>query len=114
MTKRFGIAVVLALLVAAPAVAAPALDGAHPRRSLESELPTDRPIVATVVEIDGDAGTVILSTPHGDVELSISRDLASRLTIGDVVVVRFTDAEDDDSPSASPRDVPPSSGSLKI
>ena len=98
MTKTFGIAVVLALLVAAPAVAA---------------LPTDQPIVATVIEIDGNAGTVTLSTPHGDVELSVSPDLASRLTVGDVVVVRFTDAEDD-FPSASPREVPPSPEPLKI
>jgi hypothetical protein len=114
MTNVFGVAAVLALFVAAPAVAAPTPDGAHQRRSLESELPTDRPIVATVIEIDGDAGIVTLSTPHGDVELTISRDLASRLTIGDVVVVRFTDAEEDDSPSASPREVPPSSSPLKI
>lgn len=121
MTKTFGIAAVLALLVAAPAVAAPAPDGAQPdhrlsdpRRALDRDLPIDRPIVATVIDIDGDAGTVTLSTPHGDVELSVSRDLASRLTVGDVVVVRFTDAEEDDFPSASPREVPPSPEPTKI
>ena len=121
MTKMFGIAAVLALLLAAPAVAAPAPDGVRPdrgtndpRRALDQDLPTDRPIVATVIEIDGTAGTVTLSTPHGTVELSVSRDLASRLTVGDVVVVRFTESEDDDFPSASPRDVPPSPEPLKI
>ena len=121
MTKRFGIAAVLALLVAAPAVAAPAPEGASPeqgtsqsRRPLDRDLPIDRPIVATVVQIDGTAGIVTLSTPHGDVELAVSRDIASRLTVGDVVVVRFIESEDDDSPSASPRGVPPSPGRLRI
>ena len=119
MIKTFGIAAVLALFVAAPAAAAPAPDGGRldqkavdPHRALDSELPIDRPIVATVVDIDGTAGTVTLSTPHGNVELSVSRDLAARLTIGDIVVVRFTDADDEDFPSASPRQAP--SPGLKI
>lgn len=103
----------LALMLAAPAAAAPAPDTASPERgtapapprALDSDLPTDRAIVATVVEIDEGAGTVTLSTPHGHVALSVTPDLVQRLTVGDVVVVRFTDA-DDDFPSALPREEP--------
>ena len=113
MIRTFGIAAVLAVLVATPAVAAPAPDSSlpdrgttNPHRALDRDLPTDRPIVATVIDIDGDAGTVTLSTPHGNVELSVSSDLAARLTVGDVVVVRFTNSDEDDFPSASPREAP--------
>ena len=109
-TNRLGLALgVCALLLAAPVTAAPARDTAEsdrraatdPRRALDADLPTDRPIVATVVKIDGDAGTVMLETPHGQVALSVSPELAERLSVGDVVVVRFTD--EDDFPAASPR-----------
>lgn len=110
---RFGLAAgTLALLLAAPAVAAPAPDTARsesgaataPRRALDADLPTDRPIIATVVEINEAAGTVMLSTPHGNVALSVTPELAERLTVGDIVLVRFTD--EDDFPSASPRETP--------
>ena len=109
-TNRLGLALgVAALLFAVPAAAAPARDGAdidhraatNPRRALDADLPTDRPIIATVVKIDGEAGTVMLETPHGQVALSVSPELAERLTVGDVVVVKFTD--EDDFPAASPR-----------
>lgn len=110
----------LALFVAAPAVAAPA-PGARPdqaptdpRRALDADLPTDRPIVATVIEIDEGAGTVMLSTPHGNVALSVSPELAERLTVGDVVVVRFSEGDNDDSPAASPREAPPAQERQKI
>jgi len=93
-------ALALALLVAAPAMAAPSPDASADRPGLDPELPADRPIVATVVDIDEAAGTVMLSTPHGRVALSVPPELAGRLSIGDVVVVRFTD--EDDFPSASP------------
>ncbi len=75
-----------------------------PDRTPSRELPTDRPIVATVIDIDQTAGTVMLSTPHGDVAVSVAPEVAERLNIGDVVVVRITDEQD--SPSASPRDEP--------
>ena len=112
VTFRFALVVgALALSFAAPATAAPARDfsdidrgAADPRRALDSDLPTDRPIVATVVEIDGAAGTVMLSTPHGPVQLAVSPELAEKLSVGDVVVVRITD--EDDYPSASPREEP--------
>ena len=114
MGKMFGIAAVLALVVAGPAVAAPALDRdrpdhetTDPRRALDTELPTDRPIVAIVVEIDAVGGTVMLSTPNGSVALSVTPDLAKLLTVGDVVVVQFTATEVDDFPAASPRETPP-------
>ena len=102
------IAAALALLIAAPVSAAPA-PGDHraatdPRRALDAELPIDRPIIATVVKIDEAAGTVMLETPHGQVALSGSPELAERLSVGDVVVVRFTD--EDDFPSALPREEP--------
>ena len=71
----------------------------------DADLPTDRPIVATVVEVDEDAGRVTLDTPHGQVALSVSQDLAGRLSPGDVVVLRLTD-DDADFPSASPREEP--------
>ena len=47
----------------------------------------------------------MLSTAHGPVALSVSQDVADRLSPGDVVVLRLTD-EDNDSPSASPREEP--------
>jgi hypothetical protein len=62
--------------------------------------------VATVIEIDEAAGTVMLSTPHGNVALSVAPELAVRLSVGDVVVVRFTEGDGDDFPSASPRETP--------
>lgn len=103
----------LAILLAAPAVfAAPAPENVPSeresargsRRALDSDLPTDRPIVATVIEVDGTTGTVMLSTEHGDVALSVTPELAERLSVGDVVVVRFS--ADEDFPSASPREEP--------
>jgi hypothetical protein len=96
-TNRLGLfaGALALLLLAAPALAAPARD---------AELPTDRPIVATVVKIDEAAGSVMLATPHGDVALSMAPELAGQLTVGDVVVVRFTD--EDDFPAASPREAP--------
>ena len=112
-TNRLGLAAgALALLLAAPVFAAPAPapssgdQGAatDPRRALDADLPTDRPIVATVVKIDEAAGAVLLSTPHGHVTLSVSAELAERLSVGDIVVVRFTD--EDDFPAASPREAP--------
>ena len=123
MTKMFGIAAGLALLIAASAAAAPAPDGARPDprtidppRALDRDFPTDRPIVATVIDIDDAAGTVTLSTPLGNLALSVSPDLADRLTIGDVVVVSFTDAddEDDDFPAASPREPLPTQAPKRI
>jgi hypothetical protein len=110
----------LALLVAAPVTAAPTPDAksseqgrtAPSRRALDADLPTDRPIVATVVEVDEKAGTVTLSTPHGDVALTVSQELVGRLSVGDIVVVRFTD--EDDFPSASPREAPPAEERQKI
>jgi hypothetical protein len=112
MTKIFGIAALVALSLAATALAAPAPDatgerGTDPRRALDSDLPTDRPIVATVLEVDEESGTVTLSTPHGNVALTVSAEVAGRLHVGDVVVVRFVDAEEDDFPAASPREVAP-------
>src|SRR5438093_12326976 len=110
-TSLLGLAAgALALLLAAPAVAAPAPSDERserggvtdPRRAPDADLPTDRPIVATVIDIDQTAGTVMLATPHGHVALSVSPELAERLSIGDVVVVRITD--EDDSPAASPRE----------
>jgi hypothetical protein len=115
----------LALVLAAPALASPrpptsrpALPGAddetRPRRGAESELPVDgRPVVAMVVEVDPEAGRVTLSTPHGPVSLSVTPDVAERLSPGDVVVVRFTES-DDDVPSASPREEPARDGGNRI
>ena len=111
----------LALVLAVPALASPrpptarpalpgAGDEAQPRRGADSELPVDgRPVVAMVVEVDPDAGTVTLSTPHGPVSLSVAPDIAARLSPGDVVVVRFTES-DDDFPAASPREEPATRG----
>ena len=119
MTKIFGIAGLVALSLAATALAAPTPDApperaTDPRHPLDSDLATDRPIIATVLEVDEDAGTVMLSTPHGNVALSVSAEVAERLHVGDVVVVVFTDAADDDFPAASPREVAPPPVPLKI
>ena len=119
MTKIFGVAALVALSLAATALAAPAPDatrerGTDPRGALDNDLPTDRSIIATVLEVDGEAGTVTLSTPHGNVALSISAEVAERLHVGDVVVVRFVDADEDDFPAASPREVAPSPVPQKI
>ena len=113
----------LVLLLSAP-MAASAPSAARPdaerpapsRRALETELPNDgRPIVATVIEIDEKNGTVTLDTPHGPVALSVTPELVERLSIGDVVVVRFSDEdEENDSPSALPRETAPSPGSQRI
>ena len=71
----------------------------------DADLPLNKPIVAKVLEIDEDAGRVTLETPHGEVALEISDDLAQRLSPGDVVVLRLTDDdEESDFPSASPRE----------
>jgi hypothetical protein len=87
----------------------------EPRAGTDADLPNDgRPIVATVVEVDEDAGRVTLDTPHGRVDLSVTQDVAGRLSPGDVVVLRLTD-EDSDSPSASPREEPaPSTPGTRI
>jgi hypothetical protein len=102
-TRTMLAALALSGLLAVPAWAAPAIDST-PSPRVESELPTDgTPIVATVVEIDQAAGRVTLSTPHGPVDLSVDQDVATRLTPGDIVVLRVTDDEADaDSPAASP------------
>ena len=81
----------------------PEKDATGPRT--EGDLPTDRPIVATVVEVDQDAGRVTLDTAHGQVALSVDQDLAERLSPGDVVVLRLTE-RDSDFPSALPREEP--------
>jgi len=120
-TYRLGlVAGALALLFAAPAMAASPSDGpsergaaTDPRRAPDADLPTDRPIVATVIDIDQTAGTVMLSTPHGNVALSVSPELAERLSVGDVVVVKIT-GDEDDFPAASPRGEEPSAGRQKI
>jgi hypothetical protein len=93
-------AVALALFMAAPATAAPSPGASADRPALDSELPTDRPVIATVVDIDEAGGTVLLSTPHGRVALAVPPELAGKLSVGDVLVVRFTD--ESDFPSASP------------
>jgi hypothetical protein len=75
------------------------------RHAPDAQIPHDgRPIVATVVEIDQEARTVTLDTPHGPVALAVSQEVVEALTVGDIVVVRFTDEDDTDkdSPSASP------------
>ena len=93
----------LLLLAGASASASPP-DGDALLQS-DADLPTNRPIVATVVEVDEDAGRVTLDTPHGQVALEVSQELAERLSPGDVVVLRLTD-DDADFPSASPREAP--------
>lgn len=103
----------LALSCAMPAMAAaptPADRSAVPanelRQDTEIEFPTDgRPIIATVIDIDDHAGRVTLDTPHGRVDLTIGPDMAGRLSLGDVVVLRITDDESD-FPSAAPRQEP--------
>ncbi|MBM4439664.1 MAG: hypothetical protein FJ027_04525 [Candidatus Rokubacteria bacterium] len=105
------------MAASAPAAASPDAERPAPsRRALETELPNDgRPIVATVIEIDEQTGMVTLDTPHGPVELAVTPELVERLSIGDVVVVRFTDEDaDSDYPSASPRETPPGPGSQRI
>ena len=119
MTKIFGIATLVALSLAATALAAPTPDATReratdPRHALDSDLPTDRLIIATVLEVDEEAGTVMLSTPHGNVALTVSAEVAERLHVGDVVVVHFTDGDEDDFPAASPREVAPPSVPQKI
>jgi hypothetical protein len=112
-TFRSGLAASLMILtLAAPAAAAPTPDAARPDpgaatglgRMPDADFPTDRPIVARVVDIDEATGTIMLETPHGPVQLAVSPELVENLTIGDVVVVRFTD--EDDYPAASPREEP--------
>jgi hypothetical protein len=91
------------LAVTTPALARPGLtpDASPSPLEEDTELPTDgRPIVATVVAIDQDGLRVMLSTPHGPVALSVSREVVDHLHVGDVVVVHFT--SEDDFPSASP------------
>jgi len=109
VTAALALALVTSVTLAAPVAAAPTTSDlapdrgtTDPGRAPDADLPTDRPIVATVIEIDQSAGTVMLSTAHGKVALSVSPELAERLTVGDVVVVRITD--DDDYPAASPRE----------
>ena len=120
MTKIFGIAAVVALSLITTALAAPAPDatreerGTDPRSALDSDLPTDRPIIATVLEVDEEAGTVMLSTPLGNVALSVSAEVAERLHVGDAVLVRFIDGDEDDFPAASPREVAPAPVPQKI
>ena len=96
------------LAFAAPVVASPTPGAVMPdldprtdeRSALDPELPIDRPVVATVIDIDSAGQTVMLSTPHGRVALTMPPELVGRLSVGDVVLVRFTD--EDDFPSASP------------
>ena len=93
--------------MALPAFAGPSglLRESAPPRAGRPDLPTNRPIVATVIEVDQDAGRVTLDTEHGQVALSVSEDVAERLNPGDVVVLRLTDDDEaDDAPSASPRE----------
>ena len=100
----------LTLMVAWPATAAPPSTDTPgrdygPRLAPEADIPHDgRPIVATVIEIDQQSRTVTLDTPHGAVALAVTQDVVDSLSVGDIVVVRFTDddAESDDYPSASP------------
>ena len=93
----------LTFLVAASAAFALPSDRAEP----EVNMPSDgRPIVATVVAVDERAGKVTVDTPHGRVDLMVARDIAEQLTTGDVIVLRITD-EDEEFPSASPRETPP-------
>jgi len=100
----------LSLAIAAPAIAAPAAvapgtERGPSRPAPDAQIPHDgRPIVATVVEIDQEARTVTLDTPHGPVALAVSQEVVEALTVGDIVVVRFTEEDDTDkdSPSASP------------
>ena len=80
----------LVLLLALPALAA--------------DFPTDgRPIMAKVIDVTD--GNVTLETPHGRFDLAVAPDVARRLNPGDVVVLRIIDDEDD-APSASPREEP--------
>ena len=105
------------MAASAPSAARPDTERPSPsRRAPDTELPNDgRPIVATVIEIDEKNGTVTLDTPHGPVALSVTPELVERLSIGDVVVVRFSDEdEENDSPSALPRETAPSPGSQRI
>ena len=101
----------LLLALSAPTVTAAAVtdrdDAARVERDAEANLPSDdRSIIATVIAVDENAGRVTVDTPHGRVDLTMNRDLAGQLAPGDVVVLRFTD-DDQDSPSASPRETPP-------
>jgi hypothetical protein len=99
-------------IASSPAVAnSPSADAPKSERGPSSlapdtKIPHDgRSIVATVVEIDQQARTVTLETPHGPVSLAVTQEVVETLSVGDVVVVRFTDEEDDtdnDYPSASP------------
>ena len=101
----------LLLALSAPTVTAAAPtdreDSARVERDAEANLPSDgRSIIATVIAVDESAGRVTVDTPHGRVDLTMNQELAGQLTPGDVVVLRFTD-DDQDSPSASPRETPP-------
>jgi hypothetical protein len=103
----------LTLALAVPATAAaptpldrPAVPSDELRRGADIEFPIDgRPIVATVIDVDDEAGRVTLDTPHGRVDLTVGRAFAGRLSPGDVVVLRITD-DDSDFPSALPREEP--------
>ena len=101
----------LSLAIASPASAtAPSAGVSETERgpsrpAPDAQIPHDgRPIVATVVQIDQDARTVTLDTPHGPVSLAVSQEVVEALSVGDIVVVRFTDEDDGDNdyPSASP------------
>ena len=112
MTKIFSIAALVVLSLAATAPAAPTRDttrerATQPHHAFDRDLPTDRPIIATVLEVDEDAGTVMLSTPRGNVALTIPAEVLERLHVGDLVVIHFTDTDEDDFPAASPREVAP-------
>ena len=101
------VALVMAIATAAPVERPDGLERSEPRPGAATDLPTDgRPIIATVIDVDEDAGRVTLDTPHGRLDLTIGQDLAGRLTPGDEVVLRLTDDEAD-SPSAAPRETPP-------
>jgi hypothetical protein len=92
-------------LARTPSADAPDTERAPSRGAPDANVPHDgRPIVATVVEIDQHAKTVTLETPHGPVSLAVSQEVVDTLSVGDIVVVRFTEEDDaeNDYPSASP------------
>ena len=90
----------------APSAGVPDTERGPSRFAPDAQIPHDgSPIVATVVEIDQEARTVTLETPHGPVSLAVTQEVVEALSVGDIVVVRFTDEEDTDTndyPSASP------------
>ena len=99
-----GLAMASSASANAPLAGIPDRERGPSRPAPDAQIPHDgRPIVATVVEIDQEARTVTLDTPHGPVSLAVTQEVVEALSVGDIVVVRFTDEDDDnDYPSASP------------